>query len=265
MIKNQSLPKVLLFLIICLANQSIQAQKYSVGVRAGVSYTWPGFGDKEAKDEFNRGFKPGYHGGIFISFPLKNKYDLFLEGGASRKGRVMTIEENGWKNNLTLGMVDMSMLLRKSFTFMLKKNTPADAFVNIGPEINYWFQAKGKLVVQGVDYPYDIEYDVAIEDRNDYNKLYVENVNRWLFGIGIGFGLKAPLGRNKHLTTELRFNSGHTFLGKKESPDRKLLIGYNDTFKTNLKTISISFAYSIDLDVIERRKGKSTINKKLKR
>ena len=167
-------------------------------------------------------------------------------------------------------MVDIGMQLRKSFTFMLKKNTPADAFVNMGPEINYWYKANGKYESDGNSVPYNVV--VTDVHGTDFYTMYTRDVNRWLFGIGIGAGLKAPLGRNQHLTTEIRFVSGHTFLGKENSTYIPIL-EFNrpgkeeniDTFKTNLKTLSISVAYSFDFDVQQRRKGKSTLKKKMKR
>jgi hypothetical protein len=262
MIRNTICPGLFLTLVILLFTPEVSAQKFSLGVRAGASVTWPGFGDKEAKDEFSRGFKPGYHGGLFISFPLKNHYEVVIEGGASQKGRIIRFNDSQWRNNLTLYMADMGMQLRKSFTFRLKKNTPADAFISVGPEINYWFHAKGKIVVEGKDYPYAIKVDE--ESTSDYHNMYLNDVNRWLFGLGIGFGMKAPLGPNQSISTEFRFGSGHTFLGKKESSHIEIL-GFADTFKTNLKTLSVSVAYSFDFDRIERRKGKSNIKKRMKR
>jgi hypothetical protein len=262
MIKNS--PHRLLFavILVIVVGGDVFAQKYSIGVRAGGSVTWPGFGDKEAKEEFSRGFKFGYHAGILITFPLKDQFDLVLEGGASQKGRVLKFNDGEWRNNLTMRMADMGMHLRKNFTFMLKKDTPADAFVNLGPDINYWYGSEGKLVVNEKEYSYGIAFNE--EPTSDYKTMYLNNVNQWIFGLAIGVGLKAPLGKNRFITTELRFVSGHTFLGKKETSYIEIL-GFQDTFKTNLKTLSLSVAYSIDFDVKQRRMGKSNIKKKLKR
>ena len=262
MIRNVTGATLLLILSMSLTGVEVRAQKYSLGVRAGASVTWPSFGDKEAKEEFSRGFKPGYHAGVFILFPLKNHYDLVLEGGASQKGRILRFNDDQWRNNLTLYMADMGMQLRRSFTFTLKKNTPADAFIGLGPEIYHWFHAKGRIVVEGKDYPYELKMDEL--PSGDYKVMHLKDVNDWLFGLGIGFGLKAPLGPGRSLTTEVRYVSGHTFLGKKDSASLYVL-GFSDTFKTNLKTLSISVAYSYDFDRIQRKKGKSTIKKRLKR
>lgn len=248
------------------------AQKFSLGVKGGASLTWPGFGDKEAKDVFNRKLKPGYHAGFIIGFPLKDNYNLILEGGASRKGRIITFNESPeWENNMSMYMTDMSMLLRRSFRFMLRKDTPAEGFINIGPEINYWLNSSGYVrATDGPKYKYDVVFgeDANPDVGGDYT-LSLQRVNRWLFSLGVGVGLKAPLGNNRFITTELRFLSGHTYLGKSDSAWMERFIwgdgGMQDTMKTNLKTVSLNVAYTVDIDLKEKRKGKSTIKKKLKK
>jgi hypothetical protein len=269
-----SVIQLLVVLFIVLSGQMVHAQKYSLGIRGGGSITWPSFGDKEAKDVFNRGLKPGFHAGVFIGFPLKDHYDVLIEAGVSQKGRILTFNENhDWHNSLTMRMADMGMMLRRSFKFMLNKNTPAEGFVNLGPEINYWISSKGYLKVgEGPKY----RYQGVFEDEPDADNGYsyrMREVNRWLFSLGVGFGVKMPLHQRQHLTTEFRFLSGHTFLGKPhstgpESGPGNIIWGdgnMQDTMKTNLKTLNITLAYTLDFDVIQSRKGKSTIKKRLKR
>jgi hypothetical protein len=257
--------------IVCLSPVSL-AQKFTLGVKGGGSLTWPGFGDKEAKDVFHRKLKPGYHAGIIIGFPLKDNYNLLLEGGASRKGRIITFNDDPkWENNMSMYMTDMSMMLRRSFRFMLNKNTPAEGFINIGPEINYWLNSSGFVrVTDGPKYKYDVLFaaDSEPDVQGDYT-LSLQRVNRWLFSLGIGAGIKAPLGNNRFISAELRFLSGHTFLGKADSAWMERFIwgdgGMQDTMKTNLKTVAFNIAYTLDIDLKEKNKGKSTIKKKLKK
>ena len=93
--------------------------------------------------------------------------------------------------------------------------------------------------------------------------MHVKDVNRWLFGLVAGAGVKAPLLKGQHITTELRFVSGHTFLGKKDSSHIEILT-FQDTMKTNLKSLCLNISYTIDLDIQEGRKGKSTLDKQMK-
>lgn len=277
MIKNRNrngrcVVQLLVMLLILFSLTDVLAQKYSLGIRGGTSITWPGFGDKEAKGIFNRRLKPGFQAGILIGFPLKERYDLLLEGGVSQRGRVLTFNEgHDWQNSMTMRMADMGMMLRRSFRFMLNKNTPADAFVNLGPEINYWISSTGYIKVgQGPKYRYDVLFEDEPAPTDGYS-LRVREVNRWLFSLGVGVGMKFPLRQRQHITTELRFLSGHTFLGKENSSYKGMESilwddgAMQDTMKTNLKTASFSIAYTLDIDVQQSRKGKSTIKKKLKR
>jgi hypothetical protein len=264
----------LLLVLFIVVSTDAYAQKYSLGIRGGASITWPGFGDPEAKDVFNRRIKPGFHAGILLGFPLRANYDLLFEGGVSQRGRVLTFNEgHDWQNSLTLRMADMTMMLRRNFKFMLKRNTPSEAFFGIGPEINYWISSKGYLRVgEGPKYKYQGVFEDGETPDEGYS-LRMRDVNRWLFSLGIGFGVKMPLHQRQHLTTEFRFLSGHTFLGKANSTGPEAGPGniiwgdgnMQDTMKTNLKTMTITLAYTLDFDVKESRKGKSTIKKKLRR
>ncbi len=264
--------RLLTALLVVVSSQVVVAQKYTLGIRAGGSITWPGFGDPESKDVFNRRMKPGVQGGILIGFPLRDNYDLILEGGMSQRGRILTFNQgHEWQNSTTYRMVDMGMMLKRSFTFMLKKDTPTDAFINIGPQINYWMSSVGYIRVgDGPKYRYDMIFGDGEYSGDDY-AMRVQDVNRWLFSLGIGAGFKMPLREGKHLVTEVRFISGHTFLGKETSSYQGMngiLWGdgnMQDTMKTNLKTINLTVAYTLDVDVKESRRGKSTINKRMKK
>ncbi len=259
-----------LLLVVGTAGTSY-GQKFTLGIKAKGSLTWAGFGDKEAKDTFGSRMKPGFGAAILIGFPLKDKYDLMLEGGVSQSGRILTFNDNPeWRNNLTMRTVDMGMLLRRNFEFMLKKDTPAKGFVALGPEISYWINSNGFITVtDGPKYRYDVAFESDEEGGNSGYLLKLQDVNRWLFSLNIGAGLRAPLRNNRFITTEIRFTSGHTFLGKENSAFMERFIwgpgSMQDTMRTNMKTVSLIVAYTIDIDVKEKRKGKSTIKKKLKR
>jgi hypothetical protein len=237
-------------------------QKYSLGVKAGPLINWANFGDREEKDELSSGIKLGYSAGVVVSFPLKHDFDFFAEGAYSQKGRRLRFEDDTWLNNSTYRFIDLTMLLRKSYTFRLEKNIPSQWYFNIGPEISYWLSGKGYVTVDGPEYPYTMVFEET-GDGNPYKNMYLKDVNRFLFGLSLGVGFRAPLLRSQHLNTEIRFVSGHTYLGKKDSAYLPYL-GYNDTMKMNLKVINIILSYTLDFDVQKSRTGKSTLDKKMK-
>jgi hypothetical protein len=191
------------------------------------------------------------------------------EGAFSRKGRAIKFNDKQWENRSVYHFAEATMLLRKTYKFNLEKNIPSEWFFNVGPEISYWINGKGAISASGPGYPYKVVFN-KIDYNSGYDKMYLNNVNRWLFGLSLGAGFTAPLQRNQKISVELRFTSGHTFLGKRNSSTHinGYLTGdgnFQDTLKTNLKVISILVAYTFDFDVQQSRKGKSTLDKTIKK
>lgn len=253
--------KLLMILFAVFLSFFSYGQKYSVGIKAGPLVNWTSFGDKEDRDNFSSGLKLGYSAGVLVSFPLKHDFDFFAEGAYAQKGRRLKFQNDTWTNRSTYKFIDLTMLLRKSYTFRLEKNIPSQWYFNIGPEVSYWLSGKGSIAVEGPGYPYTIVFDKT-PDAN-FNYMYMNDVNRWLFGLALGVGFRAPLMRGQHINAEVRFVSGHTFLGKKDSSHIEILT-FEDTMKTNLKVININVSYTLDFDVQQSRKGKSTLDKKMK-
>lgn len=240
------------------------AQKYSIGVKGGVSLHWAGFGDKSQKDTFSTSLAPGYSAGFQIGFPLKRDFRLMLEGAFAQKKRLLTFDDGHWKNHTTFNIIEGNMLLRKTYQFNLGKNVPSEWFFELGPEVNYIINASGKIVVNdGVPHPYKVIFEK--EPDFSFDRMFYKNANRWLFGLVLGVGFKAPLKNNHHLTTQLRFVSGHTYLGEKRSDSTINLFGFEDTLITNIKTVSLTLAYTLEFDTQQSRKGKSTLDKKIKK
>lgn len=242
-----------------------RGQEFSLGVKAGPLFSMGNFGDKEDKDAFSSGINVGYTGGVLIGFPLGKRYSVTSEAAFSKKGRKMKFNNDEWTNTANYKFVDLSLILRRSFRFYLRKDIPSEWFVNVGPEISYWLSGKGTVKAGGPGYEYDMVFDNMAD--GSFDKMHIGNANRWLFGLIIGTGFEVPLPRNKELVVEFRFVSGHTFLsGDKEfNPNNFPVLGFDDTLRMNLKTLSVTLSYVINLDIKELRKGKSTMDKEIKR
>lgn len=240
------------------------SQKFSFGFKASGGFTWAGFGDKDQKDTFATRPVLSYGAGFQIGFPLKNEFQLKLEGGYSREGRRLFFNNNSWENRTHYNFLEAQMLLQRKFKFYLRKNVPSELFFSVGPDINYWLNSKGAIIVNK-NKP-GAKYDVIFDETPtpNFRKMYYNDMNRWLFGLVLGVGFKAPLQRNSAFSTELRFVSGHTFLGKPNSSYIEIL-GYDDTQFTNLKSLNLVFTYLWEVDVKEGRMGKSTLKKKIKK
>ena len=239
------------------------AQKFTIGAKVGPLVSWANFGDKDDKREFTHKPVIGFSGAGLVIFPLKNNYSLQTEFGFSQQGRKITFNEDTWVNKATYYFVDGAMTLRRSFALRLGPDIPSQWFIDIGPRINYWLGGRG-TVNAGGSYHYDIIFDEMPTDPSspDFDRMYIVDENRWLFGIDVGVGFIAPLRYKKRLMTELRFTSGHTYFGTPYSASNRTL-GFTDNLRSNAKTLSLTVAYLLDVDLQKRRTGKSTKDKEI--
>ncbi|MFZ6010315.1 MAG: porin family protein [Bacteroidota bacterium] len=258
--------KILAFcftLYLFFGSQELFGQKFSVGVKAGGILNWAHFGDSEDRSKFDSKIKSGYMAGGTIAFPLKNRYTFLAEAAYAVKGRRVMFDDKTLENNNTYTFIDLSMFLRRSFHLHIKENLPTEWYLNVGPQVSHWLTAKGKILNDDYRTPYTIVFNQP-PDAN-FKNLYYNNVNRWLFALALGVGFEAPIKKTQKVNIEFRFVSGHTYLGDKGSAYIEIL-GFDDTsLKQNLKEIQITLGYTFDFDVQQSRKGKSTLDKKIKR
>lgn len=243
------------------------AQSFSVGVKAGPLLSRSVIADKFDRKAFSQRNKPGYLGAAFIIFPLKDNYSFESELGFSQRGRKILSQEDTWTNIGTYYFADASMMLRKSFPFTLKKNIPSKWFVNVGPQISYWLGGKGKIGVNQFQ-KYELVFKAIPAQPpgtgSDFDKMYIDGANRWLFGVNFGVGFVAPLKRSNKILTELRFTSGHTFYADTNSAGWRTL-GFSDNLRSNEKFLSLTAAYIFEFNLQEGKKGKSTKDKEVHR
>ena len=240
-------------------NKAPEVQKFTIGFKVGPSVTLGTYPDKELRDKFKTQPKLGVIGTFFVILPLKNEYSYLAEAGYGIKGRKVKLTNGGFINNQTFQVVEMSMALRKSYKLKLAKNIPSKWFFNVGPNVEYWVNAKGKFV----ETKYAIKFNVP-PDADLYTN-YLTNPNRWLFGIDVGIGADAPINRRQKVRLELRGTFGQTYLGKKNSASSYATLSWDDTLKTNLKTFAFTVAYTLDFDMRAMKMGKSTKNKEMKK
>jgi hypothetical protein len=244
--------------------QIIPPLKITYGVKAGTTFSTSAFGDKDDKQDFTNQWKFGYFGAGLVNFPLKGNYSFQTEFGFAQRGRKIEFNEGTWFNKANYKFLDGVMLLRKSFPLNWTQNIHGTWFVNIGPRVSYWISGKGK-VTSGGSYDYKVKFSEAPDspDAPDFNTMYMIDVNRWLFGLDFGVGVDAPTTSLQRFVFELRFTSGHTFYGQRNSAFNRTL-GFTDNLRANEKIISISVEYSLTRDVGQNKKGRST-NKDVKK
>jgi hypothetical protein len=252
-----------ILLIIMILTNHVFAQQFRLGAIGGTTMSWVNFGDKDDKDNFRNRPRLGFQARAVIDFPLKDDYSFQTEVGISQRGRRLIFNGGEWENRATYQFADVAMSLRKSFQLRIATNVRGNWFVNIGPNISYWISGRGKFGL--VDDPRSA-YAVVFKTQpdGDFNKMFMNEVNRWLFGINFGLGFNAPITPTQKIFTELRFMSGHTFFGEKESAINNTL-GFEDNLRANEKMVSLSVAYFFDFDLMKAKKGRSTKDKEIRR
>lgn len=254
---------IVLFLMVAALTKS-SAQKFLLGLKGGPLILWTAYGDSDDKAAFDSGVKLGYSLSGIVGFPLKKKYDCIVEGGYAQRGRVLYFNNGFGRNEATYHFADFTLLLRKSFSFNLSKYVVADWYVTIGPNISYWLSGDGTVGTADNDgQAYTVVFDKEYTGLID-NTMYLNDINRWLFGLNFGAGMRAPVGSGRNLYVELRFTSGHTFFGDRNSASYNW-VAFEDNLRANEKILSLTGAYTINVDLRDRKLGRSTKDKEVKR
>ena len=245
-------------------------EKFAWGFRGGLNMTTAHFADVDARESLDAKPSLGWTIGALAKFKLTNQYDFQTEIGFTQKTSTFSFDGGTNQNEMLMQFVDISMLLKRRFNFTWGKDIHSDIFIGIGPNINYWLNANGKISYG--DGP-GIEYEVVMNGTPDanYNNLYLNGVNKWLFGIDLGIGANAPITPKQKIYVEFRASFGQTNLGTNGSTSFINIIGFvgsdfqENLLKANLKTFSITAAYTFSFNYLESKTGHSTKDKLVKK
>lgn len=243
--------------------------KFIWGFRAGLNVTTPHFEDPDARKALDGQPTIGWTIGALGQFKLTNRYAFQAELGYSKKTSRFTYDGGASENRMDMDFIDLSLLLRRRYMFEWGKNIRSDVFIGVGPNINYWLSAQGTFNNPSGSTPYNIIMD-GTPDAN-YNNMYLNGVNRWLFGIDLGVGINAPITAHQKIFIEFRATLGQTNLGGSGSEAFINLVGFNgSTFqqnllKSNLKTFSITAAYTFSTNYVESKMGRSNKDNMIKK
>jgi hypothetical protein len=147
-----------------------------------------------------------------------------------------------------------------------KGNRQYKWYVGAGPTVSYWLGGRGKLSnsdlsevnVRRLDYR--IVFGKEKENLAD-DEMGVQDPNRIQLGLNIATGFVfEPMGYQKVMVM-FRYELGHSFLSG-ESNGLIKGVFYEDQMQVRNQGFRVSLSYHIDLKTAERKKGKSTIDKK---
>ncbi len=235
--------------------------QFLFGPLAGVQATQIKFGPLYDGEDFGVQPKLGFKAGGVLNYSFGENVALHSELIYSQKGKKLTSPlDNNFKHRATYNFLEVPLLLQFNFN----KAPGTQWYVNLGPHIDYWISGRGKITASqpaGRDGTYDSEYKIKFgEGGVEEATLFIEDANRWQFGLDIGGGIILPM-QAQRLMLDVRLSYGTTFMGEGENST----IGFtefSDDFEFNNYLLSFSAAYLFELDIWEIKKGKSS--KKIK-
>lgn len=238
-----------------------------IGPVAGPQISWTEFNDKDLKSIFDTAPVVSYHAGVCVSLRAYKRFFLTTSLLYSKKGKIIENDFNtDLKNKVVYNHIDMPIVYTAQFKGSLKGNKGFKYYVGGGPNVSYWLGGKGEIATAeikegGIS---KIDYKVVFRrpsgDVAD-NEMNIEDPNRIQIGINVVAGIVLqPLGFNE-INIMLRYERGHSFLGNSNGffPAAS---DYTDVLASRNSGVRLSVAYMIDLKTDQRKKGKSTINKR---
>ncbi len=253
-------------LFFILASQTARSQVL-IGPVAGPQISWTEFNDKDLRSDFNTSPVFRYHAGFSVSLRAYKRFYLTTSLLYSKKGKVIESDiDSKLKNKVVYNHIDLPIIYTAQFKGSLKGNKAFKYYIGGGPNVSYWLGGKGTIastdiVEGGVSHiPYTVVFRQEF-DQVSQNEMNIAEPNRIQIGINMVAGIVLqPLGFNE-INIMLRYERGHSFLGNSNGVF-PAATDYTDVLASRNSGIRLSLAYMIDLKTDQRKKGKSTINKK---
>jgi len=237
-----------------------------VGPEVGANYSWTSFRDDDLKDQFQQRPMVGFHAGGHIAFKVRNRFFLHASLLYSTKGRVLTSQYDGaMKNSAHYNFIDMPINYTVDFKGRIGKSKEFKYFLGIGPNVSYWLGGKGKFYNSELEENFKgiISYKIKFKepsDDQDEKELRVKNANRLQLGLNLMAGIVFEPWHKQRFIFSVRYELGHSYLAKSDGA----FVGtyYTEPLKSRNQGFRISLAYLYDLKTEERKKGKSTIDRR---
>lgn len=260
--------KVTLSLLVCLFLLNESKSQILVGPVAGIQYSSVSLNEKEDRDLYKVKPVAGFHAGLGLSFLVRKRF--YLHGAIlySTKGKVVDGKQDKLLHNeVKYRFIDIPVLYTVDFKAKLGGNKQFKYYLGLGPNISYWLGGKGKYYNTDLselgevsDRAYTIKFGKAPEDT-ERDEMTVQNANRIMLGLNLGGGFEfEPLGFQKIMLTA-RYEFGHSFFSRSSNGIFSDAY-YQDVLRARNHGLRITLAYLIDLRTEDRKKGKSTIDKR---
>lgn len=258
--------------------QKAHTQVMYAGLKTGLQASWTKHDDSHTN--YNDLYKiypvPGFNFGGVFSFKVRDRYFLHTEYLFSTKGRTIRGRvDKELKDRLIYYYAEIPLMYNVFFDAKIKSKHVKQFkwYLGIGPNFSYWLGGRGKIYnteFSENSFPalqYKLKFGKRGEDQGETETVYIKEAKRLQLGLNIGGGiLLEPINGRKYMI-DLRFELGHTWLGKPASADYVIPVDYQEgeNLKDRNMGLRLSFMYLFEsnLDKKVRKKGKST--KKIKK
>ena len=258
-----------LFFFIALGVSELSVAQVLVGPTLGPQISWTSFDDKDYKDIYTVNPVMGFHAGANLSFRVRKRFFLHTSLIYSLKGKNITSKTDPtFSNKVYYNHLDLPLLYTYEMKGKIgKSNREFKWYVGAGPNISYWLGGKGTLKGSQLNEAHllEVDYKIVFNQDNDFVKedeMNVEEANRIQLGLNFSAGAVFEPARNQKVMLTIRYEMGHTFLSKNGVGYFPVTNEYTDILRARNNGFRISLAYLIDLRTEERKKGKSTLDKR---
>jgi len=241
-----------------------------VGPEFGGNFSWTSFGDKDLKDVYNVSPVFGFHAGGHLAFKVRKRFFLHTSLLYATKGRVLKGDKRSpdfdaeFKSTSIYHYIDMPISYTVDFKGKIK-NKEFKYFLGVGPNISYWLGGTGSVYNSELKennyatqkYRIVFNRDEATQQENQMN---VNSPNRFQLGLNAVAGLLVEPGQRQRIMLTVRYELGHSYMAKANGTFVQTY--FQDPLQSRSQGFRVSVAYLYDLKTENRKKGKSTIDRK---
>jgi Outer membrane protein beta-barrel domain len=237
-----------------------------VGPVAGANYSWTSFRDEDLKDAYGMSPVFGFHVGGHLAFKVQKRFFLHTSLVYASKGRNLTGElDTKLRNKARYNYIDMPISYTVDFKGKIGNSKEFKYFIGIGPNVSYWLNGNGTLYNSDFEENNlgELSYKIAFKKLPDSQKpdeMTIEDPNRFQLGLNFVAGVVLEPAPRQRVMVSIRYELGHSYLGKTNGIFQNTY--FQDPLQSRNQGFRVSLAYLIDLKVEDRKKGKSTIDKK---
>lgn len=237
-----------------------------VGPVAGANYSWTSFSDKDLKDAYRVSPVFGFHAGGHLAFKVQRRFFLHASLVYASKGRLLEGKlDTKLRNSAHYHYIDMPISYTVDFKSKVGRSKEFKYFLGIGPNISYWLNGKGTLFNSEFDENNqgELSYKTAFKKapaNQKASEMSIAEPNRFQLGLNFVAGVVLEPAPRQRIMVSVRYELGHSYLAK--TTGIFLDTYFQDPLQSRNQGFRISLAYLIDLKTEERKKGKSTIDKR---